>query len=540
VLRWQLQVDDPRAVVVTPARETTWSRPIVGTDDPRLVRLLDRSLDDLRALRLAEANAPQEVFLGAGVPWYLTLFGRDSLWAARMMLPLGTGLAAGTLRTLARRQGRRIDPVSGEAPGKIMHELRREDVRLSDWGSLPATYYGTVDATLLWISLLADAWRWGMPDSTVAYLLPNLTRALFWLYRHGDPDGDGFVEYVDHSGRGLANQGWKDSGTAVRFHDGQLARPPIALCEVQGYAHRAALDAAELIDAFGEHTGWDRGAADRWREYAAALADRFRRRYWVDGPLGPYPAMALDGDGRQVDALTSNIGHLLGTGILSAEEETTVGRLLASAPLADGYGLRTMSTLDAGYAPLSYHCGSVWPHDTAIAILGLARAGAGSASAELISNVLAAAPAFGYRLPELYSGDRRADLPRPLPHPGACRPQAWSAAAAVTIVQALLGLDADVPRRQLRIRPLTGTRLGALRVHGLRVSDHPFTVDAGSDGQVRVSGLPAWLRLIGPDQQPATTAAPPASDDGRTRDGTHAGGEAPAADSAGRPDTRLG
>ncbi|GAA3154483.1 hypothetical protein [Nonomuraea salmonea] len=242
-------------------------------------------------------------------PWFLTLFGRDSIWAARMLLPLGTDLAAGTLRVLARRQGTKLDPASGEAPGKIMHELRRHEFALhANRLRLPAAYYGTIDATPLWITLLHDAWRWGLPDGEVAALLPAMEAALGWLADHGDADGDGFLEYIDTSGSGLANQGWKDSGDAVRCHDGSRAEPPIALVEVQGYAYEAAMAGAALLDAYG------RPGAERWRDYAGRLAERFRAAFWVDGG---HPALALDRDKRPVDALTSNIGHLLGTGILT-------------------------------------------------------------------------------------------------------------------------------------------------------------------------------------------------------------------------------
>jgi glycogen debranching enzyme len=219
--------------VVTPRHAADWARPEVTAADHRLTRLLDQSLDDLQTLRLAEAAQPDDAFLAAGVPWFLTLFGRDSIWAARMLLPLGTELAAGTLRVLARRQGQALDPATGEEPGKIMHELRRRPFRFSGDAvgdlDLPDVYYGTVDATPLWISLLHDAWRWGLPDAQVAELLPHLEAALGWLDKHADPDGDGFVEYVDTTGHGLANQGWKDSGDAVRFRDGRQAEAPIAL-----------------------------------------------------------------------------------------------------------------------------------------------------------------------------------------------------------------------------------------------------------------------------------------------------------------------
>jgi glycogen debranching enzyme len=309
-----------------------------------------------------------------------------------------------------------------------------------------------------------------MPTDQVAALLPNLEAALGWLAGPADSDGDGFVEYIDVSGHGLGNQGWKDSGDSVRFHDGSRARPPIALCEVQGYAYRAAMDGAALLDAFG------RRGAGRWRDYAAALADRFREQYWVDGPHGRFPALALDRDKRPVNSLTSNIGHLLGTGLLSDAESAQVAGLLVSPIMSSGFGLRTMSTEDGGFSPLSYHCGSVWAHDTAIVIGGLARAGHGAEAALLAEGLLAAAEAFDYRLPELFGGDARDEVPRPVPYPAACRPQAWSAAASVAILQAAVGLYPDVPGGQTVIRPMPNAPLGAISVRGLRIAGQPYDI----------------------------------------------------------------
>jgi glycogen debranching enzyme len=499
---WRVRVATTAAAVTAPRGPVEWARPDVVADDRRLVRLLRRSLDDLAALRLVEPSEPADTFLGAGVPWYLTLFGRDSLWAARMLLPTGTGLAAGTLRTLARRQGVRVDPVSGEAPGKIMHELRYGGVFATQAGS--AAYYGTVDATPLWITLLHDAWRWGMPEPKVAALLPHLRAALDWLAAHADPDGAGFVRYLDRGGRGLANQGWKDSGDAVRFRDGRIATGPIALCEVQGYAYQAAVHGAALLSAF------DLPGAQRWTGYAAALAQRFRDRFWVDGPDGPYPALALDRDGRPVDSLTSNIGHLLGTGLLTDAESGQVARALGGTALSGGYGLRTMSAKDAGFNPLSYHCGSVWPHDTAIAVAGLARAGFGTQAAQLAEGVLAAAEAFGYRLPELYGGDDRMMLNRPVPYPAACHPQAWSAAAGVAILGAALGLEPDVPAGELRLAPMAGAPLGAITARGLRIAGRPVDARLDGAGRVTVDGLPDSVRVVAP----APPAIPAQSQDG--------------------------
>ncbi|MFG3688757.1 glycogen debranching N-terminal domain-containing protein [Micromonospora sp. NPDC047740] len=507
-LRWRLAVTDPKAVVVAPPAGPEWSVPQVSADDRRLVRLLDRSLADLRGLRLADPAHPGDVFLGAGVPWFLTLFGRDSLWAARMMLPLGTELAAGTLRVLARRQGTRVDPATGEAPGKILHELRRHEFSLPAHElRLPPAYYGTVDATMLWVGLLHDAWRWGLAADQVETLLPHLEAALGWLGEHADADGDGFVEYVDTSGSGLANQGWKDSGDSIRFRDGRQAQSPIVLSEVQGYAYQAAVHGADLLDAFGRPGG------DRWREYADRLARRFRDAFWVDGRYGPQPALALDRDKRPVDSLTSNIGHLLGTGLLSDAESAQVAALLSTEALAGGFGLRTMSTDDAGFSPLSYHCGSIWAHDTAIVVGGLARAGFADAALRLADGLLAAAEAFDYRLPELYAGDDRATLSRPVPYPAACRPQAWAAAAAVLLLQAGVGIYPDVPGGQVRLSPLAGPELGALAVDGLRVAGAPVAVQVDASGRPTVTGLPAGLTVTTtphiPTQRPATETPAP-------------------------------
>nr|WP_055502181.1 glycogen debranching N-terminal domain-containing protein [Nonomuraea pusilla] len=488
-LRWGASVEDPEAVVAAPAGPREWSRPEIEADDARLVRLTRQSLDDLESLRLTETGAPGDTFLGAGVPWFLTLFGRDSIWAARMLLPLGTGLAAGTLRALARRQGDKVDPHSGEAPGKIMHELRRHEFAVEGNGlRLPSAYYGTIDATPLWIALLHDAWRWGLPEAEVAALLPTLEAALGWLAEHGDADGDGFLEYIDTSGRGLANQGWKDSGDAVRFRDGARAEPPIALVEVQGYAYEAAMAGAALLEAYG------RPGAERWRDHAAGLAERFRARFWVDGG---YPALALDRDKRPVDALTSNIGHLLGTGILTRDEELRIAQVLKDPAMSGAFGLRTMSSSDAGFSPLSYHCGSVWTHDTAIVISGLARSGHGDLAADLARGLLSAAETFGYRLPELHAGDDRALMGQAVPYPAACRPQAWSAAAAVAIVHALVGLYPDVPEGRAALRPLPGAPLGALAVRGLRVAGEPVEVTVDGSGKAQVTGLPAGVSLAG-------------------------------------------
>ncbi|GAB2593552.1 glycogen debranching N-terminal domain-containing protein [Pseudactinotalea suaedae] len=491
VLAWEVTArpDEPAAVgyeltasdagaVVRAASGPAWATPTVSGLDDRLAMLLTQSLEDLSGLVMSASTTPQERFVAAGAPWFFTLFGRDSLWTARMMLPLGTDLAAGTLRTLAALQGEREDPETAEQPGKIVHEVRRAAIDLDDGTRLPPRYYGTIDATPLWVCVLHDAWRWGMPATEVEALLPHAERALAWMADHADPDGDGFLEYVDASGRGLANQGWKDSGDSIRWRDGSLAEGTIALCEVQAYAHEAARAGADLLEAFG------RPGATRWRDWAAAMRTRFREQFWVEDAEGPYPAIALDGEKRAVDALTSNIGHLLGTGLLDPDEERLVADRLTSTRLSSGFGVHTLAHGSGGFWPLRYHGGTVWPHDTAIAITGLARAGLPEHARDLAEQLLTAAPSFGYRLPELFSGDRAEDVRRPAPYPAACRPQAWTAASAVALLGVALGLRPDVPAGTLRVTP---TVAGPFDVSGLRLGPDPLDVAMTRDGELSVA-----------------------------------------------------
>ncbi|NMM94933.1 glycogen debranching N-terminal domain-containing protein [Bifidobacterium oedipodis] len=427
---------------VIDARTTCpWQDVRVSAADSRVSRWVNASLGDLAGLRMSVPALPDDEFLAAGAPWFFTLFGRDSLWAARFMLPLTTVTAMGTLRTLAHFQATASDPETNADPGKIPHELRGEAVVsegafASDGMSLPPLYYGTIDATPLWIILLGEAWRWGAPEDQVRELLPNLEAALAWLRDWGDCDGDGFLEYIDRSGHGLSNQGWKDSGDSVRWHDGSIAEGPIALCEVQGYAYQAALAGADLLDHFGRDGG------DAWREWAAQLKARFNKAFWVDDGNGRYPAIALDARKRPVDSLTSNIGHLLGTGILDERGVADVVTRLMGDDMMSGYGVRTMSADCGGYWPHSYHCGSVWAHDSAIAMCGLRDEGYVTEAVRVAEGLIRAADAFDYQIPELYSGDS-SDCGGPSPYPAACHPQAWSAASSVAVLSVLLGLTPD-------------------------------------------------------------------------------------------------
>lgn len=497
-LRWEVKIPAQGSVTVgwsveardTVAPFTAAETPApaalrVRAQDQRLEALAERALADLEGLRMSSKDSPQDTFLAAGAPWFFTLFGRDSLIAARMMLPVDPTLAAGTLRTLAARQGSKNDPETAEQPGKILHEVRRGELRLPADASnaelrLPPVYYGTVDATLLWVSLLHDAWKWGMPEPEVHALLGNLEAAMVWLRDWADADGDGFLEYIDLTGHGLANQGWKDSGDSIRWNDGSLATGPIALAEVQGYAYQAAVHAADLLEAFG------RPGADEWRMYAKDLAQKFHISFWCSDNLGRYPAIALDKDKRPVDGVASNMGHLLGTGILSMEEEDVVAGRLMHPSMFSGFGVRTLDTGNGGYWPLRYHAGSVWTHDTAFILEGLAKAGHTAEAARLGAGLLNAAEAFKYRLPELFSG-HTPDQGGPLPYPASCRPQAWAAASLIPMMLATLRLTPQGPGTLPTAAASVPTPFGAFSVEGLRAGDRTFRIDVDQDGTPTVT-----------------------------------------------------
>ncbi|MFI5754773.1 glycogen debranching N-terminal domain-containing protein [Streptomyces sp. NPDC051569] len=488
VLHCDAAHDDGDQFPAPAADSVPWRTPVLRSADRRFDQWLGQSAADLDRLRLTDPQQPGDQFLAAGAPWYLTLFGRDSLWAARMLLPLGTDLAAGTLRTLARRQGAATVPDTEEQPGKILHEVRRAAQKFDDDFALPPSYYGTVDATPLWITLLHDAWRWGLSSDQVEQLLPHAESALAWMRDHGDADGDGFLEYIDNTGKGLANQGWKDSGDSIRHRDGRLAASPIALCEVQAYAYEAAIGGAALLRAFG------RPGADRWEEWAGRLQDRFRSQFWVEDERGAYPAVALDRDKRPVDSVQSGFGHLLGTGLLNQDESALLAARLASPDLDSGHGLRTLSSGSVGYNPFGYHIGSIWPHDTAIAVHGLARAGFPEAAASLSAGLVTAAAGFDARLPELFAGHGAATDSVPAPYPASCRPQAWAAASSVTVLQSALGLSADVPNGTITVAPAFAEAYRPLKVEGLDVAGGRLDITVDGDGTAHIEA-PAGLEV---------------------------------------------
>jgi glycogen debranching enzyme len=478
------------AATAAPAQRASWS---MQCSDHRFTRLIDRSVEDLQALRMVDPDAPEDAFCAAGSPWFLTLFGRDSLWAAWMALPFDLALADGTLRTLARRQGTRHDVGTEEAPGKILHEIRRGS--LTHRGDLPPNYYGTIDATPLFVMLAHGAWRWGLSEDRLRPLLPHVEAALEWMRRDGDPDGDGFLEYHKLQTRGLDNQGWKDSHDGVQFADGTLASPPIALAEVQAYAHDAARRGAELLRHF------QRPGASGWDRWAEELAERFRAAFWIEDHHGQYPAIALDASKRPVDGPASNMGHLLASSLVDDAEAALIGAQLGHARLASGWGLRTLAADSAGFNPLGYHTGSVWPHDTAIAVWGLASRHQADVATRLLRGLVQAAPGFSSRLPELFGGFARDEAPAPVPYPTACRPQAWAAAGALLLLRSCLGLHADLPHGRVRLDPLWPPPFRRLEVRDLPLGGGRLSVrvdrEHGLDAELTDGALALELADVG-------------------------------------------
>ncbi|MHB8594826.1 MAG: amylo-alpha-1,6-glucosidase, partial [Acidimicrobiales bacterium] len=471
--------------------------PQVQTDHDALRTVVARSAEDLGALRVFDPDFPERVVLAAGAPWFMTVFGRDSLITSWMALVVDPDLALGVLQTLARFQGRDIDPRSDEQPGRILHEMRfGEAPSLSLGGG--SIYYGTADATPLFVMLLGELRRWGLAREAVDELLPNAERALQWIERFGDADGDGYVEYHRATDRGLANQGWKDSWDGIRYADGRVAQAPIALCEVQAYVYGAFLARAHFAHERGDDVTFE-----RYRAKAARLKDDFNRDFWIEEKQ--WYAVGLDADKRQIDSLTSNMGHCLWTGIVDEDKARLVADRLLSAELFSGWGVRTLSTAMGGYNPISYHCGSVWPHDTAIVAAGMARYGFMDHAQRLVTALLDAAVRLGGRLPELFSGLDRAEFSSPVGYPTSCSPQAWSAASPLLCLRTMLRLDPWVPYGKTWLAPVLLDGMRYLKVEGIPLAGSRVTVEVEGD-DVEVSGLPPEIELVAEPRHPATAA----------------------------------
>ena len=417
------------------------------------------------------------VLPAAGLPWFMTLFGRDTLITSLQTLWVGAGLARGALHLLGALQGTQVDDFRDEEPGKILHEVRSGELTLL--GEKPhSPYYGTADATPLWLILLSEYWRFTGDDAFVRARWHNVLAALAWIDRYGDRDGDGYVEYATRSSQGLGNQCWKDSWDGVQFADGTIPYLPIATAEIQGYVYDAKLRIAELARrlALGDEL------AQRLEREAASLRARFNQDFWSEERGGFY-VVGLDGDKRPIDSLTSNIGHLLWSGIVPDERARVVADHLLSDRLFSGWGVRTLSRDDRGYNPIGYHVGTIWPHDNSILALGLARTGFRDEANRIALAQLEAASFTGHRLPEAFAGFDRSISRFPVPYPTACSPQAWATGAPFVFIQTMLGLEAR--DGEVRLDPAVPAQIGRIAIRGLHALGQDWDIEAtGSSGRI--------------------------------------------------------
>ncbi len=404
------------------------------TCHPEAERIYARNLVDIAALRFRPDNMPDDSLPAAGLPWFMAVFGRDSLITSYQMLPFAPELAKTTLHALAASQGKKEVELTEEEPGRILHELRFGE--LTYFRERPqAPYYGASDTTPLFLVLLDEYERWSGDVGMVRALEPNARAALEWIDHYGDRDGDGYIEYQRKTTLGLENQCWKDSWNSILFHDGSLAPTPRATCEIQGYAYDAKVRCARLAREIWK----DQAFASRLEAQAAELKRRFNEDFWI--PDRQFFALALDGHKKKVDSLCSNIGQLLWSGIVDDDKVSAVRNHLMGPKMFSGWGIRTMAEGEGGYNPIEYHNGTVWPHDCSIIAAGLARYGYRKDASDIVAGIFEASIAFRSRLPEVFAGYERTKTRFPVEYPTACLPQAWAAGAPMLGIRTLLGLE---------------------------------------------------------------------------------------------------
>lgn len=431
----------------------------LSSSNPLLPRLYAQSLEDMAALRLPFDGGEVPA---AGLPWFLVLFGRDSLIVSLQCLPVTQSFARGTLRALGNRQATAIDDRRDAEPGKIMHEIRRGE--LAYFKTIPHTpYYGTADATALYLILLHQTWRWSGDRALVEEHLATAEACLSWIDCYGDRDGDGLQEYATRSPQGYENMGWKDAGDSVVHADGSLAKGPKALCELQAYTYAGWRGMADIFDVLGNPA-----RATELRDKAAVLYNCFNDRFW-DEALGCY-VFALDGDKRPVRSIVSNVGHCLWAGIVRPDRARRVVERLLAPDMFSGWGIRTLSAKHPAFNPLSYHNGSVWPHDNAVCAMGFARYGFHAEAAKIAHAILEAGNCFaGAQMPELFAGYARGPEDFPVQYPGANVPQAWAAGSVFLFLQALLGFSPDAAAGTVTTNAALPDWLPDLELRGLRV-----------------------------------------------------------------------
>ena len=435
---------------------------IIKTDNKNFNQLTNRSLSDLKLL----LNDLGEGFIPiAGIPWYAVPFGRDSIITSLQTLMVNTKIAQGTLKTLARFQGKEVNRDREEEPGKIMHEIRFGE--LAHLNLIPHTpYYGTIDATPLFLILAVEYFHWTGDLMFIRKVLPNLFAALEWIDKYGDIDQDGYVEYYPKNTKWATNQGWKDSTDSSVHQDGSLAVPPIALVEVQGYVYQAKKGMAEIFFYLGE-----KDKAKKLEKDARELKDRFNRDFWMEERK--YFAFGLDYQKKQIASITSNPGHCLYSGIVSQDKSKAVVKKLLSHEMFSGWGIRTMGENEVGYNPTSYHNGSVWPHDNSIIINGLIRYNYRREAIKVINGLIKASQYFkNNRLPELFCGFSHKKTERPMEYPVACSPQAWACGSIYLIIQSLLGINADVINDRIYLKPIFPDKTNKVEIKNLKIGDN--------------------------------------------------------------------
>lgn len=406
-----------------------------------------QALVDMAALRIEVKDNEHQFWMpAAGIPWFVAVFGRDAVITSLQTMAVYHEFAHGTLVRLAQLQSNKFDDWHDAEPGKMPHELRRDE--LTKLHKLPYNpYYGTIDTTILWIVTLAEAYSWNANQSMLDECRTALEKALKWIDEYGDLDKDGFVEFLTRSTHGLRNQGWKDSGDSMVYPNGKLVEPPIALCEVQGYVYDAWQKAALIYEVWGE---FDR--ASKLRQKATQLYERFNERFWMEKE-GFY-CLGLDNNKQQIQSITSNPGHLLWSGIIPKERAPHIVERLFQPDMWCGWGIRTLSSQNSAYNPISYQRGSVWPHDNSIIAAGLKRYGYQNEANRIAEGIFDAASYFeGGRMPELFAGIERRDNNFPVPYPGANVPQAWAAGSILLLARTILGLEANAPQKQLKVQP---------------------------------------------------------------------------------------
>ncbi|SDY65512.1 Glycogen debranching enzyme (alpha-1,6-glucosidase) [Micromonospora pattaloongensis] len=495
-LRASLQGQHGRAKTQMQEELHKWldQAPRLETDNAALETTYKRSLVDLAALRYTPLTYGGESVPAAGLPWFMTIFGRDSLFTSLQALPFVPDLAATTLRLLATLQGSKLDDFRDEEPGKILHEMRYgETAAFEEQPHSP--YYGTADATMLYVILLDEYERWTGDATLVRQLEPEARWALEWIDEYGDLMGNGYVWFQRRNEKvGLENQCWKDSWDSIAYHDGRLPGFPRATCELQGYAYDAKVRGARLAREFWQ----DPALADRLERDAADLKERFNRDFWVEDRQ--FYALALDTEGRQVDSLTSNIGHLLWSGIVTQERAGSVARALMSPRLFSGWGVRTMADGEGRYNPIGYHVGTVWPFDNSFIAWGLRRYGFRAEAGCIAEGMIDAGEFFGGRLPEAFGGYDRSVTKYPVQYPTACSPQAWSTGTPLLLLRTMLGLEPH--GEHLVVEPALPVGMG--RVGLLDIPGRWGRTDAFGRERVEIAGRSTLRELHGGGPRPIT------------------------------------